>query len=94
MIEAPSDTAVSESDINFHRDIKDIDDVDENYDVALYEEVKGMFDVLHKENPAQSHIFKGKIKALVGDYEVTRGLSDEAYKQLKRAALSFDNALN
>jgi hypothetical protein len=53
-----------------------------------------MFSDLLRDYPAQSHIFKAKIKSLVGDYTINEGLSDEAYNQLEQEALSFRNMLD
>jgi hypothetical protein len=53
-----------------------------------------MFSDLFRDYPAQSYIFKAKIKSLVGDYTVNKGLSDEAYRLLEQAALSFRNMLD
>lgn len=76
-----------------HKDIKDIDDVADDYDEALYLKVKADFDYLFETYPQRHVTIKSWIKREVGDYEVRPGLSVNAYQQLERNAAMVKNML-
>jgi len=72
-----------------HKDIKDIDDVADDYDEELYLKVKAAFDKLFKEHPRQEAVIKAGIRQRIGDYKVPKGLSVDAYKMLEAYAYNL-----
>lgn len=77
-----------------HKDIKDIDDVAEDYDEELYKKVKAEFDELFEKYPRNHVHIKSWIKRVVGDYEIRTGLSKNAYEQLEQNAASLREILS
>lgn len=68
---------------NLHKDIKDIDDVSENYSEHLYNYANALANVYrkHASEPKRKHL-KSRIHDVTGDYEIRTGLSDDAYSTL------------
>lgn len=79
---------------NLHKDIKDIDDVADDYDEALYIATKAAFDELFGKYPRNHVQIKRKIKEVVGDYEIRKGLSKNAYEQLQLNARNLSEWLS
>lgn len=77
-----------------HKDIKDIDDVAEDYDEELFKQVKDHFDKLFAAYPNRETIIKGHIKDVVGDYEIRTGLSVNAYEQLQHKARFIEEIMS
>lgn len=77
-----------------HKDIKDIDDVAQDYDEQLFLHVKTLFDNLFETYPKQETIIKKRIKDVVGDYEIRPGLSVDAYQQLEHEAIALDEIMS
>jgi N-acetyl-anhydromuramyl-L-alanine amidase AmpD len=77
-----------------HKDIKDIDDVAEDYDEEQYKKVKAEFDELFEKYPRHHVQIKSWIKRVVGDYEIRPGLSTNAYNQLAHNARSLREFLS
>lgn len=73
-----------------HKDIKDIDDVDQNYDHDLYLRVLNEFKKYIDRHPRSESAVREGIYNRIGDYEIPTGLSDEAYHRL----LNYMSRLN
>lgn len=72
-----------------HKDIKDIDDVADDYNHKLYSHAKELERLYLRERPEQEHILEGRIRELTGDYTVNTGLSDVLYNQLIRKLIGL-----
>lgn len=64
----------------FVKDVKDLDDVAEGeYDEALYQHAKALFELYRDNKYGSAKIARSKIRDLIGEYSVEPGLSDEMY---------------